>query len=109
MSYADDVALARSLERCEVPNGEFRHASHLRVALVYLNESASAGHAIDTMAATLRRFAASVGHPEKYSQAVTEFWMYQMAAAHAVLPAADGEALLAAFPWLLDRKLPRAA
>jgi hypothetical protein len=109
MSNADDVALARALERCEVPNAGFRHASHLRVALVYLEESASVDEAIDRMAATLRRFAASVGHPDKYSQPTTEFWMYQMAAAHALLPDADGDALLAAFPWLLDKNLSRAA
>jgi hypothetical protein len=109
MSKADDEALARALERGEVPNAGFRHMSHLRVALVYLNESASVDEAIDTMAATLRRFAATVGHPEKYSQPTTEFWMYQMAAAHAVLPDADCDALLAAFPWLLDTNLSRAA
>ncbi len=109
MSSEDDVALARALERCEVPNAGFRHASHLRVALVYLKESASVDDAIDRMAAALRRFAASVGHPEKYSQPTTEFWMYQIASAHAVLPDADGDALLAAFPWLLDKNLSRAA
>ncbi len=101
MSSEDDVALARALERCEVPNAGFRHASHLRVALVYLKESASVDDAIDRMA--------SVGHPEKYSQPTTEFWMYQIASAHAVLPDADGDALLAAFPWLLDKNLSRAA
>jgi hypothetical protein len=109
MSKPDDVALARAVERCAVPNAEFHHASHLRVALVYLNESASVDEAIGRMASTLQRFAASVGHPEKYSQATTEFWMYQMAAARAVLPGADGDALLAAFPWLLNKDLLRAA
>ena len=105
MSRADDVALARALERCEVPNAGFRHASHLRVALVYLKESASVDDAIDRMAATLRRFAASVGHPEKYSQPTTEFWMYQMAAARALMPSADCEALVRAYPRLLDKDL----
>ncbi|MBI3402371.1 MAG: hypothetical protein HY048_13200 [Acidobacteria bacterium] len=109
MPRADDVALARALERGEVPNAGFHHASHLRVALVYLNESASVDEAIARMASTLQRFAASVGHPDKYSQPTTEFWMYQMAAAHAVRPDADCDALLAAFPWLLDKNLSRAA
>jgi len=109
MLNRDDVALARALERCEVPNAGFRHASHLRVALVYLKESSSVDEAIDRMAATLRRFAASVGQPDKYSQPTTEFWMYQIAAAHALRPDADGDALLAAFPWLLDKNRSRAA
>jgi len=82
----DDVALARALERCEVPNEGFPHASHLRVAWVYLNESTSLDHAVTCMAATLRRFAASVGHANKYSEATTVFWMLQVAAARAVMP-----------------------
>jgi hypothetical protein len=64
-----DVELARALERCEIPNQGFHHVDHLRVALVYLNESDSVDAAVARMAATLRRFAASVGHAEKYSQA----------------------------------------
>ena len=109
MSWLDDVALTRALERCEAPDGGFPHASHLRVALVYLRESASVDEALARMAATLGRFAASVGHPEKYSQATTEFWMFQMAAARALLPDADCDALLTAFPRLLDKNLMRAA
>ena len=109
MSWQRDVELTRALERGEVSNEGFRHASHLRVALVYLHESASVDEAIRRMASTLRRFAVSVGHPEKYSQATTEFWMYQMAAARALLPDADCEAILTAFPRLLDTNLMRAA
>jgi len=104
-----DTELTRALERCEVPNAGFRHADHLRVALVYLNESATIGEAVDRMAATLRRFATSVGQAEKYSQPVTEFWMYQMAAARALMPTADSAALLRAYPRLLDKDLLHAA
>jgi hypothetical protein len=102
------VELARALERCDVPNEGFPHASHLRVAWVYLEESASVQEAIDRMAATLRRFATSVGKAEKYSQATTEFWMYQMAAARAALPGSDVDAVLRAYPRLLDKDLIRA-
>ena len=100
-----DAELTRALERGELPNAGFRHADHLRVALVYLNESPTIGDAVDRMAATLRRFAASVGKPEKYSQATTEFWMYQVAAVRAVMPDAPADALFAAFPRLLDKRL----
>jgi hypothetical protein len=100
-----DVELTRALERCEVPNEGFHHADHLRVALVYLNESPTVAEAVDRMAATLRRFAASVGQAPKYSQATTEFWMYQVAAARAVLPGASADALFAAYPRLLDKTL----
>ena len=100
-----DVELARAVERCLVPDEGFHHIDHLRVALVYLNESATVQMAIDRMASTLRRFAAAVGKPAKYSQATTEFWMYQMAAARVLMPDASADALFAAFPHLLDKSL----
>jgi hypothetical protein len=100
-----DAELARALERGEVPNEGFHHADHLRVALVYLNESPSIDAAVGRMASTLRRFAVSVGQAGKCSQPVTEFWMYQIAAARAVMPSADCDALLRAYPRLLDKSL----
>ena len=103
-----DADLARRLERGEVPNDGFHHADHLRVALVYLNESDNVVEAVDRMAGTLTRFAASVGQAQKYSQATTEFWMYQVAAARAVMPRASADAVFAAYPRLLDTTLIRA-
>jgi hypothetical protein len=100
-----DRELTRALERGDVPNEGFHHADHLRVALVYLNESPSIDAAVERMASTLRRFAASVGKAEKYSQPTTEFWMYQMAAARAVMPSAGCDAVFAAYPRLLDKHL----
>jgi len=101
---AADVELVRALERCELPNAGFHHVDHLRVGLVYLEESSSVAEAIDRMASTLRRFAASVGKAEKYSQATTEFWMYQLAAARALKPDATADTLLAC-SCLLDKNL----
>jgi hypothetical protein len=103
MPSREDVALARALERCEVPDAGFPHARHLRVAWVYLAESASVDEAIARMASTLRRFAESVGKAGKYSQATTEFWMHQVAAVRAVMPGADVDAALRAYPRLLDK------
>jgi hypothetical protein len=100
-----DVDLARALERGDLPNEKFHHADHLRVALVYLDESPSVMVAIDRMASTLRSFATSVGTPEKYSHATTEFWMYQLAAARALSPDVSAETLFAACPRLLDKNL----
>jgi len=100
-----DAEMTRALERCELPNHGFHHADHLRVALVYLDESATIGEAIDRMASTLRRFAISVGQAQKYSQATTEFWMFQLAAARALVPGASADALFAACPRLLDKTL----
>jgi hypothetical protein len=104
-----DAELARALERGEVPNEGFHHADHLRVAWVYLQESTGVDCALARMADTLRRFAAAVGKAEKYSDAITAFWMYQMAAARAVMPDADCAAVLRAYPRLLDKDLIDAA
>ena len=100
-----DIELTRALERGELPNDGFHHGHHLRVGLVYLDESASVADAIARMAATLRAFAASVGKAEKYSQPLTEFWMYQLAAARALAPHVAADALFAACPRLLDKNL----
>ena len=100
-----DVDMTRALERGELPNHAFHHADHLRVALVYLDESATVANAIDRMAATLRRFAASVGQAQKYSQSTTEFWMYQLASVRALMPGASADAVFAACPCLLDKNL----
>lgn len=101
--------MTRALERGELPPGGFHHADHLRVALVYLDEAASVAKALDRMAATLKAFAAKAGVPQKYSQPLTEFWMYQLAAARAVLPGAGADAIFAAWPQLLDKDLARGA
>jgi hypothetical protein len=108
MLSRDDVLLTRALERCDVPNEGFPHASHLRVAWVYLNESPSLDQALERMSATLRAFAASVGHAEKFSEPMTRFWMLQVAAARAAMPGADLDAVLRAYPRLLDKNLIRA-
>jgi len=113
MAGSPNVELTRALERGEAPPAGFPHASHLRVAWVYLSESPTVDQALARMAATLRRFAASVGRAEKYSDAITAFWMYQMAAVHAIMPGAAVDDVLRAYPRLLDKDLiasaPRAA
>ena len=74
-----DVELARALERCEVPNEGFHHADHLRVAWVYLQESASFDEAAARMESTLKARAGAAGVPEKYHHTVTLFWMRMIA------------------------------
>src|SRR3954452_12353186 len=105
MITAEDVALVRALERGVVPDGGFHHADHLRVAWLYLEECGSAEAALARMAATLQRFAAAVGTPGKYSDALTAFWMYQLASARAVMPGAAIDEVFAACPRLLDKDL----
>jgi hypothetical protein len=75
VSDPSDVALARAFERGEISNAGFHHASHLRVAWVYLHEHASVDEATAAIAATIRTFAVSVGKAEKFDRGVTVFWM----------------------------------
>lgn len=105
MTGREDVALTRSLERCEVPNDGFHHASHLRVAWVYLAESPTVDAAGARMASTLRRFASSVGKPEKYHETITMFWIRVLAAARSARAGASLDHVLRADPRLLDKDL----
>jgi hypothetical protein len=97
------VELARALERGHLENAGFHHVDHLRVAWVYLEESPTVEAALGRMSETLRRFAASAGHAEKYSDAVTAFWMFQLASVRAMMPGVDCETILKAYPRLLDK------
>src|SRR3954471_13813297 len=108
MLHRDEVELTRALERCQPPADGFPHVAHLRVAWVYLHELPSLDRAIERMTDTLRRFAASVGRSDKFSQPTTVFWMLQLAAARAVLPESGLDAVLRAYPRLLDKNLIRA-
>ena len=99
-----DTEFARAFESGAVANADFHHADHLRLAWVYLAESPTVDAAIDRMAAALRRFATAAGYEEKFSQPTTEFWMYQVAAARAVMPDARFEVVLRAYPRLLRQQ-----
>ena len=103
-----DAALARAFERGEVPGADFHHASHLRVAWVYLGECGSLADAADRMAAALRRFATSVGKAEKYHHTMTLFWMAALAAVGSTMSDATADQVLQAHPELLDKDLPLA-
>jgi 5'-deoxynucleotidase YfbR-like HD superfamily hydrolase len=101
-----DTEFARAFERGAVPNADFHHADHLRLAWVYLEEASSLDEAIAKMATALRRFATNAGKPEKYSDAVTEFFMRELAAARAAKPGAALCDVLQAFPRLLNKDAP---
>jgi hypothetical protein len=98
-----DREFARAFERGEVPNADFHHADHLRLAWVYLEESPSLDVATGRMAAALRRFAAGAGKPEKYSDAITGFFMRELAGARAAMPGAPLADVLRAHPRLLEK------
>ncbi|HET7618796.1 MAG TPA: hypothetical protein VFK20_09835 [Vicinamibacterales bacterium] len=104
-----DTELARLVERGEMPADGFSHERHLRVALVFLDEAPTVAEAIARMSSMLRRLTAAVGKADKYSQPITDFWMYQLAAARALMPSAPADAIFRAYPRLLDSTLAHQA
>lgn len=102
-----DVELARALERGEIANEGFHHASHLHVAWVYLAESSSV-QAANKMRKTLHRFAAAAGKPQKYHETITLFWVHLLASVQAVSRAKPLEDVVYANPQLLEKNFPLA-
>ncbi len=79
MITADDADFARAFENGQIAAADFRHASHLRLALAYLAETGSVDEATERMTAALRRFATAAGRAEKYHHTLTTFWMRAVA------------------------------
>jgi hypothetical protein len=98
-----DVELTRAVERGEIANEDFHHASHLHVAWVYLAESSSVRQAANKMRNTLRRFAAAAGKQEKYHETITIFWVHLLSRAHAAGCAKRLEDIVHANPQLLEK------
>jgi hypothetical protein len=103
-----DAELTRALERGEIANEDFHHASHLHVAWVYLSESSSVNEAASKMRDTLRRFASSAGKLEKYHETITLFWVHLLSCAHAAAAGKTLEEIVHANPRLLEKKFPLA-
>lgn len=66
---SDEEFLA-ALESCTLPASEFTHVAHVRAAYLYLR-SGSFAQAIDRTSGSIRRYAASLGVPEKYHETIT--------------------------------------
>jgi hypothetical protein len=101
-----DSELARALERDEIANENFHHASHLHVAWVYLSESSSVDEAAAKMRDTLRRFTLAAGKSEKYHETITLFWVHLLARVQAAGTEQSLEQIVQANPRLLEKNLP---
>jgi hypothetical protein len=101
-----DVELTRALEGGEIANENFRHASHLHVAWVYLAESSSLNEAAAKMRNTLRRFAAAAGKPEKYHETITLFWVHLLSRVKSTGGPRCLEEIVQANPRLLEKDFP---
>lgn len=101
-----DSELARALERGEIANTDFHHASHLHVAWAYLSESASIEGAVVKMRQTLRQIATAAGKPEKYHETMTTFWVRLLGCARRPARPGDLEQLVHEHPQLLEKNFP---
>jgi hypothetical protein len=70
----NDQQFLRELESCQLAPQHFNHHAHVRAAFLFL-ESLPFGAAIDRMRATIQRYAASLGRPEKYHETLTVAFM----------------------------------
>jgi len=95
-----DDELVRGFEEGSLD--DFPHASHVRVALVYL---ARYGHAeaLSRLLQGLLRFATAKGHPEKFHVTMTRAWLDFIDAARLAHPGLSPASLVDACPELLDR------
>ena len=102
----DDREFLRLFHDGSLPGEEFRHRGHLRLAWLVLSH-----HRLDeaesTVAREIRRFATASGAANRYHDTLTRFWVRLVG--HTMENAPDVgsiDALLARFPFLLDKSLP---
>jgi hypothetical protein len=90
-------------EACRYPNSQFRHADHVRLAWIYLCRYGMA-EAEQRIAGSIRRFAASLGHPEKYHETITRAWLRLVSTAWRQTPEAKSfDRFIASHSWLLEQ------
>ena len=99
-----DEEFAGSFENCEYPNGMFKHADHIRLAWLYVGRFGRVG-AEERITHSIRRFAASLGHEEKYHQTMTLAWLRLVHVACCASPElTDFETFIGSHLWLNDKK-----
>ena len=101
----NDAAFLEALEACTLAPSEFTHAAHVRAAYLCLR-AGSFGEAIDRMSTTLRRYAKSLGRPDKYHETITV--AYLVLIRERLCEGGDGggwAGFAAANPELFDRDL----
>ena len=101
-----DQAFARAFESGSVTPDAFNHVAHVRLAWVYLHESASVEDALTRMRAAIRRVAAAAGASQKYHETITVLWIRLLADVRARGASGEIAEVLRAQPALADRDLP---
>lgn len=97
-----DAEFLQQIEGCTLPKEAFTHRNHVRLAWLYLNDR-QAGDPDARIAATIQRYATSIGAATKYDQELTRKWMRRVESAMAATPAESFEAFIAERPELMIR------
>lgn len=99
----DDVFL-RAIEKAKLPNGEFRHFDHIRLAWLFL-ESADEISAAQRMRTTLLSFAAKHhGDIAKYHETITRAFMRLVASSRDAIGTDHSfDEFITRFPQLLNK------
>jgi hypothetical protein len=106
MTRMTDEAFARAFEAGSITPAQFDHLAHVRVAWVYLQETASLDEALARIRDGIRRFAAAAGVPQKYHETITVLWMRLLAQVRAAGASGELSDVLRAHPALADKDLP---
>ncbi len=78
--HLSEDAFVEAFETCTLPNQNFRHADHVRLAWIYVRRHGEAA-ATERIAEAIQRFATHNGAPGKYDDALTRAWMRRIAEA----------------------------
>ena len=98
-----DEAFVAAFEACTLPNTQFRHADHIRLAWILVRAVGEAA-ATERVANAIRNFAIHNGAPQKYDDALTRAWMQRVAEAVRRSPEIDTfEEFAEAHPGLLRK------
>jgi hypothetical protein len=74
MNLSDQELIGR-FEAGAVPESEFHHADHVRLAFVYLQKYPPLA-ALERFSGALKRFAASHGKPQLYNETITHAYFF---------------------------------
>jgi hypothetical protein len=101
-----DDEFLRAFFGLKLPNSEFHHRDHLRLAWLAVRRH-GAGAAEEVVTKGIQRFAEHHSHGPAYHDTMTRFWVRLVAHAVSDRPEiGDFEEFLAAYPLLLDKNTP---
>ncbi len=101
-----DDEFLRAFFALELPNSEFHHRDHLRLAWLAVRRHGG-NAAEEVVTAGIQRFAEHYSHGPVYHDTITRFWVRLVAHAVSHRPEiVDFDEFLAAYPPLLDKSTP---